>query len=104
MEYEHILNDLKTEKPHLNDSLNKKLNKASTFLTHIRSSKEEIDETLHSAGIGKVQQKIRICEENETPFRLRILAGLLVVLALAAYATYRLHRIADYRVFENDKM
>ena len=101
LEYKHILNDLKTEKPHLNDSLTKKLNEASTFLTHIRSSKEEIDETLHSAGIGKVQQKIRICEENETPFRLWILAGLLVVLALAAYATYRLHRIADYRVFEN---
>ena len=105
LEYEQILNDihdddLKTENPRLNNSLNIKLNKASTFLTHIRSSKAEIDETLNSAGIGRVQQKIRICEENETPFRIGVLSFLLVVLALAAYATYRLHRIADYRVFE----
>ena len=103
--YERILNDihdddLKSEKPHLNDSLYMKMNKASTFLTHIRSSKAEIDETLDSAGVRKVQQKIRICEENETPFRLGILSGLLVVIALAVYAIYQLHRIADYRVFQ----
>ena len=52
------------------------------------------------SGIGKEQQKIRICMKNETPFRLGILSGLLVVVALAVYATYRLHRIADYRVFK----
>ena len=105
LKYERILNDildddLKTKKPHLNDSLNIKLNKASMFLTHIRISKADIDETLYSAGIGKVQQKVRICEDNETSFRLCVFSFLLVVIALAAYATYRLHRIADYRVFE----
>ena len=34
----------------------------------------------------------------ETPFQLSVLAGLLVVVALAAYATYRLHKIADFKV------
>ena len=34
----------------------------------------------------------------ENTFRLSILAGLLVVVALAAYATYRLHKIADFKV------
>ena len=106
LEYERILNDTDDDSPktELQDFLKIELTISSAYLAHIRGSKAEIDETLNSAGIGKVQQKIRICEENETPFRLWILAGLLVVLALAAYATYRLHRIADYRVFENDKM
>ena len=48
---------------------------------------------------GKLPHKVRICQKDETLFRLYILSGLLVVIALAAYATYRLHRIADYRVF-----
>ena len=50
------------------------LDKSSTYLAHINVSKVEIDQILFSAGVGKVQQKIRICEENETPFRLCILA------------------------------
>ena len=105
LEYQHILNDirdddLKTENPHLTDSLNMNLNKASTFLAHIRSSKAEIDETLNNAGIGKVQHKLRICEENETPFRLWVLSGLLVVFALATYATLRLSGIHVKHVYQ----
>ena len=104
LEYEWILNaigddDLKQELFAFREVA---LDKSSTYLAHINVSKVEIDQILFSAGVGKVQQKIRICEENETPFRLSILSGLLVVLALAAYATHRLHRIADYRVFENE--
>ena len=34
----------------------------------------------------------------ENPFRFSILNGLLVVVMFAAYATYRLHKIADFRV------
>ena len=46
--------------------------------------------------------KIRICEEEEieTQFRLGLLSGLLLVVALAAYSTFKLHKIADYQVFE----
>ena len=49
---------------------------------------------------GKVQHKIRICEKYEFKFRLCLLFGLLCVLALAAFSTYRLHKIADYKVKE----
>ena len=34
----------------------------------------------------------------EILLRLSIFAGLLVVITLAAYATYRLHKIADFQV------
>ena len=91
LQYKRILTDMEV------DNLDK-LNIASEFLSHVITSKAEIHEALESAGIWKMQQRIRICEENETPFRLGILAGLLVVILLASYATYRLHRIADYQV------
>ena len=91
LQYKRILTDMEV------DNLDK-LNIASEFLSHVITSKAEIHEALESAGIWKMQQRIRICEENETPFRLCLLAGLLVVILLASYATYRLHRIADYQV------
>ena len=81
-------------------TLNRTLNKTSPLLDEVKQLKGDVKKELRSSGIGKVQQKIRICMKHETPFRLGILSGLLVVVALAVYATYRLHRIADYRVFE----
>jgi len=94
LQYKRILTDI-------NDDNLEKLNVASDFLSHVITSKAEIHEALESAGIWKMQQRIRICEENETPFRLCLLAGLLVVILLASYATYRLHRIADYQELFN---
>ena len=82
-------------------TLNRTLNKTSPLLDEVKQLKGDVEEEVRSSGIGKVQQKIRICMKQETPFRLGILSGLLVVVALAVYATYRLHRIADYRVFES---
>ena len=87
LQYKHILIDI-------NDDNLEQLNIASEFLSHVITSKAEIEE----AGIWKMQQRIRVCEENETPFRLCILFGLLVVILLAAYATFRLHMIANYEV------
>ena len=103
LEYKRILNetrddDLKTKEPHNQDFLVDKLNIASEFLNHINSSRAEIDNVLNPAGIGKVQQRIRVCGNNETTFQVSILSGLIIVILLAAYATYRLHKIADYRV------
>ena len=73
---------------------------ASALLDQIKDLKEKVDEELRSAGIGRVQQKIRICEDDKTELHLRLglLSGLLVVVALAVFATYRLHKIADYQV------
>ena len=39
----------------------------------------------------------------EMPFRFGILAGLFVVVMFAAYATYRLHKIADFKVLQTTK-
>ena len=82
--------------------------KSSLFQNKSNHTLPNLDEIQHLRGeVEKklrfsvnLQQKGRVCQKNETPIRLYILSGLLVVIALAAYATYRLHRIADYRVFE----
>ena len=103
-EYDRIVSniddDLKAEIVETNSSFQNKLDSNSPLLGEIHRIKGNYEEELRSSGVGKVEQKIRICERNETPFRLKILAGLLVVIALAAAATLRLHRIADYQVIE----
>ena len=95
-----------------------KLNSTSTISTVIRLIKEEVEENLQSkesksrgipeivpclqsSGSERVQQKIRICEDEEIEFcfRLSLLASLLGVIALAAFSTYKLHKIADYQVY-----
>ena len=82
------------------NTLNRTLNKTSPLLDEVKLLQRGIKKEIRSSGKGEVQQKIRICMKNETPFRLGILSGLLVVVALAVYAIYRLHKIADYRVIE----
>ena len=88
-------------------------------MTHISGSETKMKDTFPLAGKGAIQQKVRVCEVTKPPlsinkqvilrnkmqepkyenaFRLSIFAGLLVVVALAAYATYRLHKIADFKV------
>ena len=77
----------------------------SALLAQIKRLKEEVDEELKSAGIGRVQQKIRICKdgENEIQLQLGLLSGLLIVVARAAFATYKLHQIADYQVLKQKR-
>ena len=80
----------------------------SALLAQIKHLKEKVDEEhlfIKSAGIGRVQQKIRICKygENEIQLQLGLLSGLLIVVALAAFATYKLHQIADYQVLKQKR-
>ena len=98
-----IEDDLKAVRPEISEVFRNKLNVTSTLSGLIKLIKGEVEEILRSSGVGRVQQKIRICEDDEIEFqfRLGLLSGLLVVVALAAYATYKLHRIADYQVIEN---
>ena len=79
----------------------KKVNNTSTLFSQIKHLKGEVEEDLASSIVGKVQQKIRICEEDEIEnrFRLYVLSSLFVIVTLAALATYKLHRIADYKVY-----
>ena len=58
----------------------------------------QYEKKLSALGIGKAHQKIRICEDDETTLRVSILVSLLMIVTLATCATYRLHRIADYKV------
>ena len=71
-------------------------------VNQIKKKKEELKESLEAAGYGRIQQKIRICEDDSTEFKIRVglLSGLVVIVVLAAVATYRLHKIADYKVFK----
>ena len=100
-EYERIVENIDTqlEVESIESGLfQNKYNNTLPDLDEVKRLKEEVKEKLRLS--VKLQQKIRICQKDETPFRLFILSGLVVVIALAAYATYRLHRISDYRVFE----
>ena len=101
-----IDNSLKTEGREGSDLFHQKLNSTSTILAEIKHQKGEVEEKLHPFDVRNVQQKIRICEKSdvEMKFRLGVLFGLLVLIALAAYSTYKLHKIADYQVskFIND--
>ena len=93
--------ELERKWPERDEPLLKKVDNPSRLINQIRNLKEEVEDELESSEVGKVQQKIRICEDNETEnrFRLYVLSSLLVVVALTALATYRLYRIADYQVF-----
>ena len=86
------------EKEDLHEIFQDELNTTSRYMARIKDSEASLQKILYSAGIGRVQQKIRICENDETPFRLCIFSGLVAVIILAAFAIYRLHKIADYQV------
>ena len=64
-----------------------------SFLKHINKKTSRPEDS-------KLQQKVRICEEDETPIRLGLLAGIVVLTAIASYAIYWLHQIADYKVLK----
>ena len=102
--YQNVVSEIKrdnqsSEQGKVHIFFQTKLFDASRFLDQIKQTKAELDELLTSTGAGHIQQKLRVCQEGEGLFRIGLLVGLLVVIALAAYSTFRLHRIADYRVF-----
>ena len=126
LRYESILNSanetLDSKQQYLKDFIQDQASFISDTLTRMSASEKKMKETFNSAGKGEIQQKVRECEvrippfflfkkqgclrhmmqepKYENPFRLSILNGLLVLVIFAAYATYRLHKIADFRVTE----
>ena len=100
-----VEDDLKAERPEMSELFRSKLNGTLTLSDLIKRIRGEVEEILHSSGHGRVQQKIRICENPETEFwfRIGLLSGLLVLVALAAVATYKLHKIADYQVLKQKR-
>ena len=102
--YQNVVSDIKrdnqsSEQGKVHVFFQTKLFDTSRLLDQIKQTRAELDKLLTSTGAGHLQQKLRVCQEGEGLFRIGLLVGLLVVSALAAYSTFRLHWIADYRVF-----
>ena len=107
--YQNVVSDIKrnnqsNEQGKVHNFIQKKLFDTSEFLNRIKQTKAELDVLLTSTRAGHIQQKLRVCQDGEGLFRIGLFLGLLVVIALAAYSTYRLHRIADYRVFKMEAL
>ena len=67
--------------------------------SQIAHHKEAVSKTLRSVGLRGLVQKVRICDRSsENKIRLGIFVGLGLLIVLAALATYRLHRISDFKV------
>ena len=77
-----------------------KLRGTTAYATEVNEVQKEFIQA-RSGARRVIQQKIRICDSDERPLRLSLLAGILVLLVLAAIATYRLQKIADYKVILN---
>ena len=58
---------------------------------------EEVKEEMREYGVGVVQQKIRVCDDDETVLRVSFISVLIVAVLLAALSTVRLHKITDYK-------
>ena len=101
LKYEETLKDINKENSNnrLKNILEDQLNVTAQYLSQIESTKKETNENMTPESTKlKSKQKVRICEDDETPLRISVLTGLLLLIAIAAYAIYRLHEIADYRV------
>ena len=101
--FSEISNDIPFSEPEKCSNFSRdQMYNASAFLSELRQTKTQFDE--QSKWSGSVQQKVRICEDNENIFRLYLLLGLVVIIALAAFSIYTLHKIADYEVVWNIKL
>ena len=58
---------------------------------------EKVDEEMKEHGVGIIQQKIRVCDPDETVLRVSLYSGLAVAVLLAAYSTFSLHKITNYQ-------
>ena len=64
----------------------------------VQSLKANINGLLRDVGLKGIVQKVRICGTNENQIRMWIFVVLGTLVLLATLATYRLHRISDYKV------
>lgn len=71
---------------------------ASNYIENIRQLKDEVVGELGKLGLNGLVQKVRVCGEDEELFRIVALTCLLLLSALAAWATYQLDKITSYKV------
>ena len=76
-------------------------------LENVQKLRKEVEQKIHQLGVSRLIQKVRVCSKseneffgikNENVFRIGTLIGLLLLGAIAAWATFRLHKIASYKV------
>ena len=90
-------------------NLEEEANRTTQALTEIELMREKVremqllgekvnKETGQDRTPKKLSQKIRVCGKNETAIRVVTFSSLVSLLILAAWATYQLHKITDYKV------
>ena len=76
-------------------------------LENIKKLMKEMKEQIEKLGVSRLNQKVRVCSKktneffgikNENLFRIGTMIGILLLVAIAAWATFRLHKIASYKV------
>ena len=76
-------------------------------LDNVQKLKKEVEQKIYEIGLQRLVQKVRVCSvsnsdffgiKNENLFRIGTLIVILLLVAIAAWATYRLHKIASYKV------
>ena len=76
-------------------------------LENIQKLRKEVEQKIYQIGVSRLIQKVRVCTKreneffgikNENLFRIGTMIGILLLVAIAAWATFRLHKIASYKV------
>ena len=76
-------------------------------LENFQKLKKEVEQKIYKLGVSRLVQRVRVCTnlrneffgiKNENLFRIGTLIVILLLVAIAAWATYRLHKIASYKV------
>ena len=76
-------------------------------LDNLANLRREFEQKIHRLGVSRLVQKVRLCRKEESKFfgiseenvfRIASLVGVLILVAVAARAIFRLHKIADYKV------
>ena len=82
-------------------------------LNNVQKLKKEVEQKIYKLGVSRLVQKVRVCSnvkneffgiKNENLFRIGTLIVILLLVAIAAWATYRLHKIASYKVSFGDSI
>ena len=76
-------------------------------LENLANLRREFEKKIHRLGVSRLVQKVWLCRKEESKFfgiseenvfRIASLIGILILVAVAARAIFRLHKIADYKV------
>ena len=82
-------------------------------LENILKLRKEVEQKIYLLGVSRLVQRVRVCTnlrneffgiKNENLFRIGTLIVILLLVAIAAWATYRLHKIASYKVSFGDSI